>query len=119
MREPHWHPQTAEMGYVNYGHARMSVLSPNGNIDTYEVKAGDLYFIPKAYPHHIENLGKSDLNILIFFDQPMPEDIGFTASLKSFDNEVLTALFDCKDDFFKNLPTYYHNLLIVKRSNPV
>jgi oxalate decarboxylase len=30
MREPHWHPVTAEMGYVAKGHARMRVLDPDG-----------------------------------------------------------------------------------------
>ncbi len=30
MREPHWHPETAEMGYVAEGRARMSILSPSG-----------------------------------------------------------------------------------------
>lgn len=48
MREPHWHPETAEMGYVTSGKGRMSILSPNGNIDTYVMEVGDIYFIPKA-----------------------------------------------------------------------
>ncbi len=33
MREPHWHPITAEMGYVAKGHARMRVLDPDGALD--------------------------------------------------------------------------------------
>jgi len=30
MCEPHWHPATAEMGYVVKGHAGMTILSLNG-----------------------------------------------------------------------------------------
>ncbi len=119
MREPHWHPETAELGYVHQGKGRMSILSPSGNIDTYEMQAGDIYFIPKAYPHHIENLTTDPLRLLIFFDQPMPSDIGFTASVKSYSNEVLTAVLHAPQDLFAQLPTYYEDLFIVKKVNPV
>lgn len=117
MREPHWHPETAEMGFVYQGKGRMSILSPNGKLDTYEMNAGDLYFIPKAYPHHIENLGSTPLDILIFFNQAMPADIGLTASVKSFPNELLTSVFSCEENFFKKLPTYYKDLFIVNKIN--
>lgn len=117
MREPHWHPQTAELGYVTSGKGRMSILSPDGKVDTYEMTAGDIYFIPRAYPHHIENLGDDDLKILIFFDQPMPEDIGFTGSVKSNSNAALAALFNTQPSFFEKLPLYYEDLFIVDKIN--
>jgi len=119
MREPHWHPQTAELGYVAKGEGRMSILSPSGEIDSYKMESGDLYFIPKAYPHHIENLQSSELHILIFFDQPMPQDIGFTASVKSSPDAVLSEVMHCQKDIFSTLPTYYEDLLIVRKKNPV
>ncbi|MDB6081741.1 MAG: putative oxalate decarboxylase [Chlamydiia bacterium] len=117
MREPHWHPETAEMGYVHQGKGRMSILSPNGSLDTYELNEGDVYFIPKAYPHHIENLGSTTLHLLIFFDKAMPEDIGFTASVKSVSDEVLGSTMHITPAFFKNLPTYYEDLFIVNKLN--
>lgn len=119
MREPHWHPETAEMGYVANGKGRMSILSPSGNVDTYEMNEGDLYFIPKAYPHHIENLTTDPLHILIFFDQGMPGDIGFTGSVKSYSNEVLAAVLNSPEAIFSKLPTYYSDLFIVKKVNPL
>jgi oxalate decarboxylase len=48
MREPHWHPVTAEMGYVQHGTARMTVMNPDGTLDTWRLNAGDAYFIPRA-----------------------------------------------------------------------
>jgi oxalate decarboxylase len=42
MREPHWHPITAEMGYVQGGSARMTVLDPDGTIDTWHLNQGDV-----------------------------------------------------------------------------
>lgn len=115
MREPHWHPETAELGYVEKGKGRMSILSPSGVVDTYEMKGGDIYFIPKAYPHHIENLGDSPLHILIFFDQSMPQDIGFTGSVKSFSDEVLGASIPSAKEVIRSLPTYDEDLFIVDK----
>jgi oxalate decarboxylase len=40
-----------------------------------------VYFIPRAYPHHIENLTDSKLRFLIFFDTPDVQDIGFTGAI--------------------------------------
>ena len=77
MREPRWHPVTAEMGYVARGHARMRVLDPDGALDEYVLSPGDAYFVPRAYPHHIEDIGDGDINFLIFFDQPTPGDVGY------------------------------------------
>jgi oxalate decarboxylase len=117
MREPHWHPETAELGYVHKGKGRMSILSPSGKVDTYEMDEGDIYFIPKAYPHHIENLSQENLHLLIFFDQPMPEDIGFTGSVRSFSNNTLGAATNNDPAFFEQLAKYYDDLFIVDRIN--
>jgi len=42
MREPHWRPVTAEMGYVAKGHARMRVLAPDGMLSEYVLNPGDV-----------------------------------------------------------------------------
>ena len=39
-----------------------------------------MYFIPRAYPHHIDNTGTDPWHFLIFFDQPTPADIGYRPS---------------------------------------
>jgi oxalate decarboxylase len=119
MREPHWHPRTAEMGYVLDGRARMTVLSPDANVDTYELGPGDMYFIPRAYPHHIEDIGAGDIHFLIFFDQGNPEDIGYTGGLRAYSNEILGATFDCDAKFFDKLPPYTEDAMIVGRRNPI
>ena len=45
VREPHWHPITAEMGYVQRGSARMTVMDPDGTLDTWYLQQGDVYFV--------------------------------------------------------------------------
>lgn len=117
MREPHWHPETQELGYVRKGHGRMSILSPDGSVDTYEMKTGDLYFIPAGYPHHIENLGNESLQLMIYFDKSMPEDIGFTGSVMSFTPPVLNSVMNTS--VFDKLPQYPEDLFLVNRVNPL
>lgn len=119
MREPHWHPITAEMGYVHRGNARMTVLDPDGTVDTWYLKEGDVYFVPRAYPHHIEVVDAPDLHFAIFFDQPTPGDIGYRASASAYSREVLAATFDAHLDDLPDFPFTKTDPLIVNRSNPV
>jgi oxalate decarboxylase len=131
MREPHWHPATAEMGYVHYGDARMTVMNPDGTLDTWTMTTGDVYFIPRAYPHHIENIGAAssaeslasnppgDWHFLIFFDQPFPADIGYRASASAYSRKVLAAAFDTRIDDLPKFPLTPADPLIVNRINPV
>ena len=45
-REPHWHPNAAELDYVMRGKARMTIFGPGDNIDTFEVGPGELFLFP-------------------------------------------------------------------------
>lgn len=119
MREPHWHPVTAEMGYVQSGEARMTIMNPDGTLDTWNLAAGDVYFIPRAYPHHIENIGADEWHFLIFFDQPFPADIGYKASVSAYSRSVLAAAFDTHIDDLPDFPRTTADPLIVPRSNPL
>jgi oxalate decarboxylase len=119
MREPHWHPITAEMGYVHKGKARMTVMDPDGTLDTWHLNEGDVYFIPRAYPHHIEVVDAPDIHFAIFFDQPTPGDIGYRASASAYSREVLGASFNMQIDDLPKFPFTKTDPLIVTRSNPV
>ena len=118
MREPHWHPQTAEMGYVLHGRARMTVLDPDGSTETYGLQLGDVYFIPRAYPHHIEQLGEDEVHFLIFFDQPTPGDIGYRATASAFSRSVLAATLGVTEAVLPPLPFTPSDPLVVGRVNP-
>jgi oxalate decarboxylase len=119
MREPHWHPSTAELGYVDKGKARMSILDPDGSVDTYYLKAGDVYFVPRAYPHQIEVVGDEEIHFLIFFDQPTPGDIGFRASASACSSRTLASVFGVPEQELPNFPFTPIDPLIVSRENAV
>jgi len=119
MREPHWPPVTAEMGYVHRGSARMTLMDPDGSVDTWYLEEGDVYFIPRAYPDHIEVVGSDDIHFLIFFDQPTPGDIGYRASVSAYTREVLAATFNTHLSALPAFPFTNSDPLIVTRVNPV
>ncbi|MFF2550794.1 cupin domain-containing protein [Nocardia sp. NPDC058058] len=119
MREPHWHPTTAEMGYVHRGSARMTIMDPDGGLDTYVVGPGEVYFVPRAYPHHIEVMESPDIQLLIFFDQPTPGDIGYRASMSAYSRKVLAATFGVALAELPDFPLTPSDPLIVTRNNPL
>jgi oxalate decarboxylase len=114
MREPHWHPVTGELGYVREGRARMTVMDPDGTLDTYELAPGDVYYVPPAYPHQIEVLD-AGIHFLIFFDQPMPADVGYRAAGSAYSREVLAATLGTVPE----LPFTPADPLLVGRANPL
>lgn len=119
MREPHWHPETAELGYVRRGEARMSILDPDGGVDTYYLRAGDAYFVPRAYPHQIEVVGDEDIHFLVFFDQPTPGDIGYRASASALSPRSLASTFGVAEGEMPSFPFTPVDPLIVARENPL
>jgi oxalate decarboxylase len=119
MREPHWHPSTVEMGYVHKGKARILIMDPDGSVDTYYLQPGDVYFVPAAYPHQIEYIGDEEIHFVIFFDQPMPQDVGYRTSATAFSKEVLAATFEVAADKLPTFPMTVTDPLIVGRKNPV
>ena len=119
MREPHWHPETAELGYVLSGHARMTIQSPDSSSETYELHPGDIYFIPRAYPHHIENLDGTEIRFLIFFDTPDVQDIGLTGAIPAVPSRVVEPTLGIRSDVVERIPRLPADLLVVSRINPL
>jgi oxalate decarboxylase len=113
IREPHWHPNAAELDYVIKGRARMTIFSPGGDIDTFEVGPDQLVFIPTAYFHYIENIGDEELHFAVFFSHEKPQDIGISGAFGSYSNEVLGAVFNINPKIFESLPKYQEDLLVV------
>jgi oxalate decarboxylase len=113
IREPHWHPNAAELDYVVKGRARMTIFSPGGDIDTFEVRPDQIVFIPTAYFHYIENIGDEELHFAVFFSHEKPQDIGISGAFGSYSNEVLGAVFNVNPKIFESLPKYQEDILVV------
>jgi oxalate decarboxylase len=94
-------------------------MDPGGTLDTWHLKQGDVYFIPRAYPHHIEVVDSPGWHFTIFFDQPTPGDIGYRASASAYSREVLAATFNTHIDNLPDFPFTRTDPLIVTRRNLV
>lgn len=114
IREPHWHPNAHELNYLISGSARITVLSPGNKVETFDMKAGDMSFLPRGYLHHIENRGSVPADFAVFFNHTAPSDIGLSGSLGAYSNSLLTALFKMPSNYFDKLPKYQSDLFVVK-----
>lgn len=112
-REPHWHPNAGELNYLTKGQARITLLSPGSQPETFDMKAGDMSFMPQGYLHYIENIGNEDAHFAIFFNHTAPSDIGFSGCLGAYSNEVLASLFGVSANYFDSMPKYQQDLFVV------
>ena len=103
MREPHWHPETQRWATFCEGRARMTILDRRQRRHL-RYWTGDVYFIPRAYPHHIEDIGAGTFHILIFFDRATPGDIGFRTLVGAFPRDLLAATFGLAEPDLPALP---------------
>lgn len=114
IREPHWHPNAAELDYVIDGKARMTIFSPDGTGNTFEIGPGQIVFIPPAYFHYIENIDPANTTqFLVFFNNERPQDTGISGALSSYSNEVLAAVYNSDPAFFNTLPRLEQDVFLV------
>lgn len=114
IREPHWHPNAAELDYVIAGRGRMTIFSPGDHVDTFEVGPGEIVFIPSAYFHYIENVNSNeDMQFAVFFNHERPEDIGISGAFGAYSNDVLGSIFDLEPKILDALPKYQEDLFVV------
>jgi oxalate decarboxylase len=111
--EPHWHTNAGELVYIVKGKTRITVLSPDGNVDVLEVKGGEGAFAPASYFHNIENVGKDDVEVIAFFSHAEPDYIGIGEVIGSYSNEVLASIFNVAPTYFNSLKKTADPLVIV------
>jgi len=75
MREMHWHPNNDEWQYYISGTARMTVFGANGTARTFDYRAGDVGYVPRAFGHYIQNTGNETVWALEMFKSDRFEDV--------------------------------------------
>ena len=78
-----------------------------------------MYFIPRAFPHHIENLEDDETHFLVFFDQAEVRDIGYTGGAGAYPRRILAPTLGMPAEALPPLPPMPSDLLIVEKRNPV
>jgi oxalate decarboxylase len=96
------------------GRAKMTILSPGGNVDSFEVRAGEIVFILPAYLHYIENADAENVtHFVIFFGHERPDDIGISGALSAYSNEVLAGIFGINPQIFESLTRHDEDVFVV------
>ena len=101
--EPHWHTNAGELVYIEKGRTRITVLSPDGNIEELEVNAGQGAFAAASHFHNIENIGDENVKVIAFFSNAQPDYMGFGEVLGSYSNEMLASIFGVSPGYFDKL----------------
>lgn len=97
VREPHWHPETFEFGYVVEGRGAITIVDPEGRSIGYRLEAGDVYFVPKGHSHQVENLTGETLHVLAFFDKSSRAAFGCQPLDAAFARDLVEAEFWSSD----------------------
>ncbi len=111
--EPHWHTIAGELVYIVKGKTRITVLSPDGQVEVLEVSAGEGAFAPASYFHNIENIGSDPVEVIAFFSNSDPDYLGIGEVVGSYSNELLASVFNTSPDYFNEFQKPEKPLVIV------
>ncbi|MBQ0902529.1 cupin domain-containing protein [Micromonospora sp. U21] len=104
MRELHWHPTDDEWQYYLSGHGRMGVFASQGVAGTFDMRAGDVGYVPFAYGHYIENLGNEPLVFLEVFRKPRFESVSLTQWMANTPAQVGADTLNLPRELIEALP---------------
>src|SRR5580700_1062198 len=109
--EPIWHPNAHKVGYCLEGNAMVSIRSPN-NAELFSVNAGDMFFIPKGYIHHIANLSDKKTTIHFALNHTHPQRMRLSQAVFSLSDNVFDSTFQSSSEFLQGLKKTKVNDLI-------
>jgi oxalate decarboxylase len=91
MRELHWHPNTDEWQYYLEGEARMGVFAATGQARTFDLRAGDVGYVPFAMGHYVENTGTTPMRFLEIFKSSYFADVSLDQWMALTPPELVSA----------------------------
>lgn len=89
VREPHWHVNGHELGYCVRGEALVTIFGNQSARDSFSIAAGEMFFVPSGYLHHIENTGTSRAEFILGFSHERPEEFGLSGTFGCMTDAVL------------------------------
>ena len=105
IREPHIHPNAAQMDYVLSGRARIGIVGPNGERQLIDAISGNVTFVPQGYLHWIENTGQDVLQFLLVLSHEEPQTIEMSEMLAATPNETLAKTFSLTESVVSAVPS--------------
>ena len=98
LREMHWHPNNDEWQFWISGHVRMTVFGSSGKAKTFDYRAGDVGYVPRAMGHYFENVGDEPASMLELFRSDHFSDVSLNQWLGLTPAEVVGATLNLDRD---------------------
>ena len=76
MREMHWHATAGEWAFVLEGRVRITVIQPDGHVETNDFEPGDVWFFPRGHGHMLQCLGQEPCHFILVFDNGYFSEFG-------------------------------------------
>ncbi|MED1865033.1 oxalate decarboxylase family bicupin [Fictibacillus nanhaiensis] len=103
MRELHWHPNNDEWQYYLAGKGRMTAFAGNGTARTFDVRAGDVGYIPFAFGHYVQNTGNKSLWFLEIFKSDRFADVSLNQWMALTPKEIVQSNVNASPELMNSL----------------
>ncbi|OZT13456.1 cupin [Priestia aryabhattai] len=101
MREPHWHPNAWELDVVVSGEVQVSIVDPDtSSLHTFQIKEGNVAFIPMGWWHWIEPLTE-EAHLHLFFNNDQFESSEGSDILRLTPPEVFQKAYNVNEKTIK------------------
>jgi oxalate decarboxylase len=104
LREPHWHPDAAELHYCVYGHAQIQIIGDSGQRENFTLEPGDVGHAPINYLHYVDSISDEPLVFLGFYSHEVPGSIDISQTFSYFPHGLLAASFSTNLHLFDEVP---------------
>ncbi|XP_053154454.1 uncharacterized protein LOC128345875 isoform X2 [Hemicordylus capensis] len=107
LRQPHFHFNANEMGYVISGCGKVGVILSSGRATDFSIGVGDVVFFPVGTQHYIKSTCDEDLLLLLAFTTGNQlETLDMDDYIRATADHILAQLFFKPQEEFKNIPTF-------------
>ncbi|XP_042636177.1 uncharacterized protein LOC103192560 [Orycteropus afer afer] len=112
LRQPHFHFNANEMGYVISGCGKVGIINTQTTID-FNIHIGDVVFFPVGTQHYIKSTCDEDLLfILAFSTEDQLHTLDMDDYLHATADHILAQLFFKKQNEFKKIPQFQEDQAI-------
>ncbi|NP_001358681.1 legumin J-like isoform X1 [Oryctolagus cuniculus] len=106
LRQPHFHFNANEMGYVLSGCGKVGIINTQGAME-FSIHIGDVVFFPVGTQHYIKSTCDEDLLfILAFSTGDQLQTLDMDDYLQATADHILAQLFFRKQSEFKKIPKF-------------
>ncbi|MDR7074022.1 oxalate decarboxylase family bicupin [Fictibacillus barbaricus] len=103
MREMHWHPNNDEWQYYLTGTGRMTAFAGNRTARTFNVRAGDVGYVPFAFGHYVQNTGNQSLWFLEMFKSDRFADVSLNQWMALTPKELVQENLNASPELMNSL----------------